>query len=63
MPCTSRYFCFDFERTKPSKLPRGCRPCPPQLAVDNIGTSTLFQSGMRLCQNGSLSSFRLRQSS
>ena len=31
MPCASSHFSFDAARTKPSKLPRGCSPCPPQL--------------------------------
>ncbi len=30
---------------KPSKLPRGCRPTPPQLAAERNGTFTFDQSG------------------
>ncbi len=32
---------------KPSKLPRGCSPCPPQFAADSNGTTTFDQSGER----------------
>jgi hypothetical protein len=46
-----------------SKLPRGCRPWPPQFAAENSGTFTFDQSGMRDCQYSSVSSFRARQSS
>ena len=47
MPCTSSHFCFDAERMNPSKLPRGCSPCPPQFAAENSGTFTFDQSGIR----------------
>src|SRR5947199_4136780 len=46
MPCTSSHFCFEAERTNPSKLPRGCSPCPPQLAAEKSGTVTFDQSGI-----------------
>src|SRR5262245_47746337 len=62
MPCTSSHFSRDSERTKPSKLPRGWRPCPPQLADEKSGTVTLDQSGMRERQYSSLASGFLRQS-
>jgi hypothetical protein len=45
MPCTSSHFCFDAERKKPSKLPRGCNGWPPQLAAESNGTLTFDQSG------------------
>ena len=40
----------------PSKLPRGCRPCPPQLAAESRGTVTFDQSGMRERQYSSVAS-------
>jgi hypothetical protein len=45
IPWTSSHFCFDAERKKPSKLPRGWSGCPPQFAADNSGTLTFDQSG------------------
>ena len=63
MPCTSSHFCFDADRMNPSKLPRGCSPCPPQLAADKSGTVTFDQSGMRERQYASLASGLRRQSS
>ena len=41
MPWHSSHFCSEAARTKPSKLPRGCSPCPPQLAAENSGVFTL----------------------
>src|SRR2546427_678987 len=35
MPCASSHLSLEAARTKPSKLPRGCRPWPPQLAAEN----------------------------
>ena len=41
------FVCFDAARMKPSKLPRGCRPWPPQLAAENSGAVTLSHFGER----------------
>src|SRR2546429_1383365 len=43
-------------RTNPSKLPRGCRPWPPQFAAESSGVLTFDQSGMRERQYSSLAS-------
>src|SRR6266403_771498 len=54
MPWTSSHLSFEAARTKPSKLPRGCSPCPPQLAADRNGTLTRCHTGERaLCQASS----------
>ena len=45
MPCASSHFSFDAARAKPSKLPRGCRPWPPQLAAENSGTLIFDHTG------------------
>src|SRR6266508_2840181 len=62
MPCTSSHFCREAERTNPSKLPRGCSPCPPQFAEERSGTLIFDQSGMRERQYSSLASGLLQQS-
>lgn len=44
------------------KITSGVQALPPQLAADKKGVLTLDQSGMRDCQNSSVSSLRLMQS-
>ena len=63
MPWTSSHFCFDAERTNPSKFPRGCRPCPPQFPDEKSGTVTFDQSGIRERQYSSLARGFFRRSS
>src|SRR2546422_9364680 len=63
IPCTSSHFWSEAARTNPSKLPRGCRPCPPQFAAESSGVLTFDQSGMRERQYSSLASGFFPQSS
>src|SRR6185369_14780110 len=46
MPWTSSHFSFDAARTKPSKLPRGCSPCPPQFAAERNGAANWGGQGL-----------------
>src|SRR5512139_4093218 len=45
MPWTSSHFCFEADRTKPSKFPRGWSPWPPQLADERRGMVIFDHTG------------------